>query len=228
MRSWENRPDTHVIDEPFYASYLFRTGLQHPGREQVLASQSHDWRRVVEQLDRLRQQDCPVFYQKHMTHHIDASMSLRWIRQLRNCFLIRNPLSMLLSLRRVLPEAQLDDTGLPQQLRLFETVLADCDDAPLVIDSDDLLRDPRAMLTLLCARLGVSFDEAMLSWPAGPRDSDGVWAPFWYDTVLRSTGFAAARPIPAQVPAELRSLLQQCQPIYDRLAGFKLVTETPV
>ena len=223
MRAWENRPDTVVADEPLYAFYLFTTGLDHPGREEVIASQSTDWRTVLRALagDPLPP-GVRVFYQKHMTHHLLPSVDRAALAPLRHAFLIRDPRRLLASYARVRAAPTLEDLGLRQQAEIFEEF------GGPVLDSAELLAAPEAALRGLCAALGVPFSAAMLSWPSGPRDSDGVWAPYWYDSVRRSTGFgsdtgpAAARP-PADLLPELEPLADQCMPYYDRLRKYKLV-----
>ncbi len=224
MRAWENRPDTVVADEPLYAFYLFTTGLDHPGREEVIASQPTDWRTV---LRALAEDPLPpgvrVYYQKHMTHHLLPSVDRAALAPLRHAFLIRDPRRLLASYARVRAAPTLEDLGLRQQAEIFEEF------GGPVLDSAELLAAPEAALRGLCAALGVPFSAAMLSWPPGPRDSDGVWAPYWYDSVRRSTGFdsgtvtAAAQP-PADLPPALEPLADQCMPYYDRLRKYKLVT----
>ncbi|MDH3647247.1 MAG: HAD family hydrolase [Gammaproteobacteria bacterium] len=222
MRAWENRSDTVVIDEPFYAYFLRRSGRQHPGREEVLAAQPADWRTVVERLQAPLPAGRAIHYQKQMTHHLDESVSLDWLAGVRNCFLIRKPLNMLASLLKVLPNAELADTGLPQQLRLFEHVRSSQTEIPPVIDTADVLQHPGAMLRALCAALDVPFSENMLRWPAGRRDSDGVWAPYWYAAVEKSTGFAPWRPATPEIPPQKIAVLEQCQLLYDRIAEYRL------
>lgn len=219
MRAWENRPDTVVADEPLYAFYLVATGLDHPGRDAVIASQSPDWRVVLRALaqDPLPPGAC-VYYQKHMTHHLLPSVDRAALAPLRHAFLIRDPRRLLASYARVRATPTLDDLGLRQQVEIFEEF------GGPVLDSADLLTQPEAALRALCASLGVPFSPAMLSWPPGPRDSDGVWAPYWYENVHRSTGFvpvAASGELP-ELPRGLRPLAQRCMPYYDRLFRHKM------
>lgn len=221
MRAWENRPDTEVVDEPFYACYLARTGHDHPGRDAVLRAQATDAGVVIAALEQGRPPRGRIVYEKHMAHHIDASTEIGWIDSIDNAFLIREPRRMLASLLRVLPGARVEDTGLPQQLRLFARLRA-AGATPPVIDSADILRDPARMLAALCQRLGVSFSDAMLSWPAGPRTSDGVWAPHWYAAVERSTGFTPYVEAAPEIPATHRDVLAQCEQLYAVLYASRL------
>ena len=217
MRAWENRRDTAVVDEPLYAYYLAATGLDHPGRDAVLASQPTDWRVVVRSLTSDPLPDgAAIGYQKHMTHHVLPEVDLDAFAGLRHAFLIRDPRRLLASYAKVRERPTLADLGLPQQVALFRRF------GGPVVDSDDLLRDPPGTLTRLCAALDVPFDPAMLSWPAGPRDTDGVWAPHWYAGVEASTGFGPYRGTTADVPDHLEGLAQECRPFYDELASRRI------
>lgn len=225
LRAWENRPDTVVVDEPFYASYLARTGLDHPGREQVLESQPQDWHEVARNLTSSMPGTAEIFYQKHMAHHVADEMYGDWLDALTHVFLIRDPASMLISLDRVTPNPRLEDTGLPQQVAIFERA-RECEArTPPVLCARSVLRNPEQLLRALCIRLGIGFDRRMLRWPAGPRASDGVWAPHWYDRVLSSTGFEAPGAEPNAVPGRLAPLLEACLPLYESLYACRLEPE---
>ena len=217
LRSWGNRPDTWVTDEPLYGYYLRGTGLPHPVADAVMASQPGDWQEISERLTGPIPQGRAVWYQKHMAHHLLPEIGREWLRALEHCFLIRDPEEMLTSLLHVLPEPRLADTGLPQQVELFEWVRERTGRVPPVLDSRDVLENPRAQLSALCERLGLSFTERMLHWPAGTRETDGVWAPHWYASVERSTGFEAYRPKPDQLPQRFSGLLAECRELYSAL-----------
>jgi hypothetical protein len=224
MRSFENRPDTAVVDEPFYAAYLAATGLDHPMRAEVLEAQPTDWRTVVEDLLGPVPGERPLFYQKHMTHHMLPGFGRDWIGQCRNAFLIRSPESVLASYTEKRAEVTLADIGFVQQSELFDREADRLGRAPPVIEASDVLRDPKAVLSALCDAVGITFSEQMLSWPAGKRASDGVWAPAWYDAVERSTGFAPARTEkPPALRHDLRTIADAARQHYERLAAFKLV-----
>jgi hypothetical protein len=219
MRSFDNRADCSVVDEPLYAAYLAETGLDHPGRDAVVASQPTDPAVVVAQLTS-GPLATPVQYQKHMTHHVLPSTPREPLAALTHAFLVRDPERVLTSYAKVRDEPTLEDLGLPQQLELFETY------GGPVVDAADVLRDPRGTLGLLCAELGIGFDEAMLAWPAGPRATDGVWAPHWYAGVEASTGFAPYSPGSGDpLPDRLAPLLERCLPYYDALAPYRLRLE---
>jgi len=222
MRSWGNRADTFVCDEPLYAHYLKATGIEHPGRDEVIAYHESDWRKVVAWLTGPIPEGKAIFYQKHMSHHLLLNIERSWLDTLTHCFLIRDPREMLTSLLEHLPNPTLNDTGLPQQLELVHHVQERNGRTPPIVDARDVLTAPRRMLELLCDAVGVAFDEAMLSWPAGRRATDGIWAKHWYEAVERSTSFQPYRAKRETVPAEFTSLLEQCMECYSKLYAWRL------
>jgi hypothetical protein len=222
MRAFENRPDTAVIDEPFYGAYLLRSGVDHPLREEVLAVQATDVEAIAAALAGPAPEAASVFYQKHMTHHMLPGVPRAWMGEVRNAFLIREPRRVLASYAARRVAVEVDDIGFAAQARLFDEVCDLAGAAPPVIDADDLLADPRAALGRLCAALGIPFDEGMLAWPAGPRASDGAWAPAWYDAVIASTGFGPPAPAPGELEPRLEAMANAVRPFYDRLARYRI------
>lgn len=222
MRAWENREDTVVVDEPLYAHYLLKTGVDHPGREEVMASQATDWHVVAKTLTGPIPGGKPVWYQKHMTQHVLADMPLDWLDGLVNCFLIRSPQQVVASFTVQRPDAAPWELGFEQQARIFDYLRERQGAVPPVLDAEDVLKDPKAMLSLLCSRLGIGFSERMLHWPAGPRASDGVWAPHWYHAVVRSTGFEPYRAQEPRLDPFQARLAEHCQPYYERLVAHRL------
>lgn len=225
MRAFENRPDCAVTDEPFYAAYLALSGIDHPMREEVLESQPTDWRTVADALAGPAPAGRPIWYQKHMTHHMLPEVGRDWMALCRNVFLIRHPARVLASYARKRAEVSLDDIGFVQQEALYDHALTLPGGPPPVIDADDLLQDPAGLLRALCTRLGIPFTTAMLAWPAGSRDSDGVWAAHWYDAVRRSTGFEKPRPQPDLADPGLRAIEREALPVYSRLREQALAPE---
>lgn len=221
LRAWGSRPDTFVADEPFYAHYLAETGLEHPGRDEIIAHYGSDWQPVARWLTGPVPEGRAIFFQKHMAHHLLPHMEGAWLGRLTHAFLIRDPREMLPSLGRVLPAPRLEDTGLPQQTALYERVAARGGALP-VVDARDLLAAPERILAALCRALGVSFDPAMLSWEPGLRPTDGIWARYWYDDVVNSTGFRPYRPKTEPLPEHLRPLYDAARPLYERLYERRL------
>ncbi|MDE0897342.1 MAG: HAD family hydrolase [Planctomycetota bacterium] len=219
MRAFENRADTCVVDEPLYGHYLKETRLEHPVADLVMQSQSCDWREVTDELLGPCPEGASVFYQKHMSHHLLPSIERDWMRELVHAFLIRDPRAMLASYTEKRAEVTLEDLGLPQQVALFDWVEAQTGTKPPVLDSTDVLKDPRGALTMLCNAVGIEFSEEMLAWPAGRRDSDGVWASWWYNNVMRSTGFLPYREKTYRLDDELEAIAEQAAPLYSYLLG---------
>jgi hypothetical protein len=224
MRSFENRPDASVIDEPFYAAFLKATGIGHPMREETLAAHPSDPRAVVEQILGPVPDARPIWYQKHMTHHMVDGFPMDWVWRMRNAFLIRAPEDVLVSYVQKREDVTLDDIGFVSQRALFEREADRLGHAPPVIHGEDVLADPRGTLSALCAALAIPFHEAMLSWPAGKRATDGAWAPVWYASVERSTGFSAPRSSarPEDLPARLRRIADAARPHYMALLKFRI------
>ena len=224
MRSFENRGDSAVSDEPFYSAYLTKTGLQHPMRDAVIASQPSDARDVARQVLGPVPGAKAVWYQKHMSHHMLAGFPLDWIDQVTNAFLIRAPEAVLASYSVRRADFTLEEIGLPQQVEIFDRTAQRMGKAPPVIESNDVLADPRAILSALCAACGIAFTDKMLTWPAGKRASDGVWAPAWYDKVEPSTGFGPARKEVTfeALPDNLKQIAEAARPLYARLARYRV------
>ena len=225
MRAWENRPDCAVSDEPLYAAWLSLSGADHPGREEVMAAGERDWRKVVAALTR---GPVPggrrIWYQKHMCHHLDPSIELDWIAGLTNVFLIRRPDEVVASYVRARSTEDItpEDVGLPQQIMLFDWLEQNTGALPPVIDGGEFLADPEGHLRTLCGWLDIDFRPEMLAWPPGPRDSDGVWAKYWYDAVWRSTGFSALKRHEIKLGDRAAEVAEFCRPLYERLHEKRL------
>ena len=223
MRSWANRADTAVIDEPFYAYYLKRTAKDHPMAKEVIAAGETNWQNIAEQLRKAPVPgEKPIFYQKQMTHHLLPEMDRGWLSDLTNCFLIRDPREVILSYVKKNPEPALEDLGFVEQCEIFDFVCDRTGSLPAVIDADDVLKDPERILRSLCDAIGVAFDKAMLSWPPGLRDTDGIWAKHWYDAVAKSTGFEPYKPRDGDIPDSLVELYESCRQCYERLYQHRL------
>lgn len=221
MRSFENRADCEVVDEPFYAAYLAATGLAHPMREEILAAQPQDYATVIAALTDGK---CaaPMQYQKQMTHHIPAGMDMGWCAGFRHAFLIRDPAQVIASYLQKMPTVDEDAIGIRRQLALFDELARLTGSAPAVIDSNDVLRNPRGVISGLCDALGIPFDAGMLDWPTGRRTADGVWASHWYHNVEQSTGFGEYQPATVSLSGAAAALAEQMRPLYDTLAAYRI------
>ena len=224
MYSFGNRDDCAVVDEPFYAAYLADTGLNHPMRREIMESQPQDPTVVADRLVTDIPEGKPVFYQKHMTHHMTTAMPRGWIAECVNVFLLRHPARVVASYAAKRENPVLGDLGFVQQAALFDHVCA-AGQVPVVIDSYDIRRDPDGMLRKLCDAIGLGFDPKMLEWPAGGHRADGVWASHWYGAVHGSTGFAGAEgPLP-DLDGPLAAIAESAMPAYDKMAARKLQPE---
>ena len=223
MRAWGNRADTAVIDEPLYAYYLERTGKEHPLSSEVIAAGETDWRTVARQLTREPVPGGkPVLFQKQMTHHLLPEIDRGWIAELTNCFLIRHPREVILSYIKKNSGPTLEDLGFIQQCEIFNYVADRTGTIPPVVDARDVLENPERILRLLCEPIGIPFDPAMLSWPPGLRETDGIWAKHWYDAVAQSMSFEPYRPREGKVPDSLTEIYERCNECYRRLHKFRL------
>jgi hypothetical protein len=219
MRSFGNRPDCTVVDEPFYGYYLKATGSDHPGSGEIIASMDCDWRSVARTMT-TGPVPTPVQYQKQLTHQMLPEVDPGFTDTLLNCFLVRDPSRMIVSYAKVRPDFALHELGLPQQLAIYRYVAARAPRAPLVVDAVEVLSDPRAALGRICAHAGIPFMDAMLHWPPGRRETDGVWAPHWYAAVEASTGFEPPPVGTVEVPARYRAMLDEASGIYAEMRAL--------
>ncbi|MBE3636820.1 sulfotransferase-like domain-containing protein [Mangrovicoccus algicola] len=221
MYAFGARTDAAVWDEPFYAAYLEATGLDHPMREEIIAAGPRDAGEVAARCAAPHPSGRPVFYQKHMTHHMVPAMPRGWFGAVTHLFLIRHPARVLASYAQKRENPDLADIGFAQQAEIFAAIRAGGQD-PVVVDSHDIRDDPAGMMDALCDRLGIARDPGMIRWPAGGHADDGVWASHWYDAVHGSTGFAGAEgPLPG-LPADLQSVCDAALPHYEALKPFAL------
>jgi len=223
MRAWGNRDDTVVIDEPFYPYYLQATRIQHPDADEVIATGNTDWRKIVVGLIGPIPNGKQIFFQKQMTHHLLPEIDREWLGAVTNCFLIRDPREVISSYIKKRGAPALEDLGFVQQAEIFDFVRARTDAIPPVIDAKDVLENPERMLRLLCKAAGVEFSKAMLSWPPGLRETDGVWAKHWYGEVAKTTSFQPYRPTNSELPERLREIYQRCRDCYKELYQHRLL-----
>lgn len=219
MYAFGNRPDCDALDEPFYAAYLAASGLEHPMREAVLAAQPVDPDAVAQDLA-CAPEDGRLRYFKLMSHHMLPGFPRGWMQGARHVFLIRHPARVVASYAAKREQVTLADIGYVELVELFGHAAALGD--PVVVDSDDIRRDPDRMLRCLCEAIGLQFDPAMLSWPAGPKPFDGAWAPHWYGAVHRSTGFAGPDGVPPKLDGAAPEHAEKAMAYYEELHALRL------
>ena len=222
MYSFGARTDCAAWDEPFYAAYLAKTGLDHPMRAEILAAGNVDAEMVARQCLGDIPDGRSVFYQKHMTHHMIDGFDRSWIGKVTNIFLIRDPAKVIASYNAKRENPTLEDIGFRQQAEIFQQVSELTGNFPIVVDSDDILSNPEPVLRALCARIGLEFQENMLHWPKGGHKDDGVWARHWYKSVWASEGFARPNAAASILAPFGEALRQRAQPYYEQLAQFRL------
>ena len=224
MRSFGSRSDTFVSDEPFYGCFLKESeaGADHPMRDEVIAAMDCDWRRVMSSLKQDTPDGSPVWYQKHMWHHMSGPIGYDDFTGFTHAFLIREPERMIASYLRKREAAKFDNFGMDRQAQFFEREADRLGHAPPVIDAHDVLTNPQTVLSKLCDALGIGWDMAMLSWLPGRRDTDGPWAPHWYGAVEASTGFGPPETDHVDLPADAQRVADRCRPYYERLAEHRL------
>ena len=215
MRAFENRKDTEVLDEPFYAHYLSITELNHPGRDLILDAQSTDWNEVATKCRSKTFQEKQVWYQKHMAQHNLEGFDISWVRDVQNCLLIRNPKDVIASYGKKFPIMDERLLGYVQQAEIIDFLEKENNITPPIIDADDILKNPEHMLRKLCKTLDIEYYPSMLSWRKGPRDSDGVWAPYWYEGVYDSTGFKPYVERKTTFDDSLNEIYDNCREHYD-------------
>lgn len=209
MVSFAQRCDCTVVDEPFYAAYLQATGLKHPMHQEVIEDGETDAEVVANYCAGPVPDSKQVFYQKHMTHHMIPEFEREWTAGVTNVFLIRDPARVIASYNIKRENPNLADIGVAEQLEIFDRVCDLTGKVPIVIDSADILADPALMLGKLCSALDITFDERMLSWSAGPKPYDGVWAKHWYGSVWESTGFGSSSKADVVIPDSLQGLADE-------------------
>jgi hypothetical protein len=223
MRSFGSRADTLVSDEPFYGAYLKQTRDPQPMADEVIASMDCDWHGVARAMTGRAPGDPAIWYQKHMAHHMVGPIAHDDLPGLRHAFLIRDPDRVIASYSAKREKVRPEHLGSDRQVEFFEREADRLGCAPPVVDSADILRDPAAMLERLCRALEIPWDSAMLRWAPGPRPTDGIWGPHWYDAVNRSSSFGAPDEGPVALTEEEQAVADLVRPAYDRLAAHRLM-----
>ena len=221
MRSFENRTDTYVWDEPFYAYYLYKTKNNHPLKEEIINKYPYNEKEIIDKISLPPPKNKYIHYQKHMTHHILEETSLDWLSKGINCFLIRDPAEVINSYIKKNKLKSALDLGFPNQLKLFEKVKF-LNKKLIVINSNDLLINPKKILTKLCLKINIPFEKNMLHWSKGLRETDGIWSSIWYDKVIKSTGFNNYYKQKIIIPKRFLKIYKECLLIYNIMSKYKI------
>ena len=222
MRAFSSRADCFVSDEPFYGAYLKETGDPQPMMKEVIASMDCDWHSVAEALRGDPPDGSRIWYQKHMSHHMEGPITIANFPDMRHAFLIRDPVRVAASYANKRSEIRPEHLGTARQRAYFEIVANRTGTAPPVIDSADVLANPEAVLRALCAALGIAWDPAMLCWDHGPHPQDGVWGVHWYDKVNASTGFGPPPGALPELDAQYRKTAEACREDYEFMLKYAI------
>lgn len=218
MYSFNNRTDTTAVDEPFYASYLSNVNTDHPGENEILAAQSNDPSVVISKILDI---ESDVVFIKNMAHHIRKEMDHSFMLNMENPLLIRDPKQLIASFQKVIPNPTMEDIGLKRSYELMQWLDKNNKEIT-VVDSGDLLKDPKTILSILCSRLNIPFESKMLKWEKGPKNCDGVWAKYWYKNVHESTCFVKQKTSERPLPNQCKNLYEEAMEYYIALRKYSI------
>ncbi len=225
MRSFENRSDCFVSDEPFYSYFLYKTGLKHPLSNEIIKSGLIKYNEIVKYITGPIPSSKSIWYQKHMAHHILEGEDLDWIKRMKNCLLIRHPNDVILSYLKKNDINSIQQLGYLQQITIYKILSKVTGKSPIIIDAQDLLIKPKEMLIEICKKLRIKFDHKMLSWPSGSRETDGIWGKHWYKQVEASTGFKPYVTTENIIPSKYQILYDECMQYYDFLYQNRIILD---
>jgi len=223
MRSFENRSDCFVSDEPFYSYFLYKTGLKHPLSDKIIKSGLIDYNKIIKYITGHTPFSKNIWYQKHMAHHILEGVNMDWIKNMANCLLIRHPSDVILSYSKKNEIDNIQQLGYLQQIKIYKMLTEETGVSPIIIDAQDLLKEPRKMLIEICKNLKIKFNDKMLSWPPGGRKTDGIWGKHWYKQVEVSTGFKPYLKTDRTIPLRYQNLNNECMKYYDFLFQNRII-----
>lgn len=221
MYAFAQRQSCTVVDEPFYAHYLKRTGVDHPGREKTIASMSTDPNLVIKNVilgDYLTEE----VYIKNMGHHL-LDVDFDFLSGLTNMFLVRDPKRIIASFTKVIPDITIMDIGLKHQFEVWKYLVEELGQNPVVVDTGNVLKNPQSMIQKLCIALTIPFEQSMLTWEPGPRNEDGVWAEYWYGSLHESDGLKQKTEEEVELDSRYDGLLEEAQYYYDHLKKFEII-----
>jgi len=223
MRSFENRSNCFVSDEPFYSYFLHKTGLQHPLRDEIIKSGLINYNEIIKYITGPIPSSKKIWYQKHMAHHILPESDMNWIKNMKNCLLIRHPSEVILSYSKKNKINSIEQLGYLQQIKIYKILFEEIGTPPIIIDAQDLLQEPKKMLINICGNLRIKFDEKMLSWPLGSRKTDGIWGKYWYKQVEASIGFKPYIKTDRIIPSKYQIIYDKCMRHYDFLYQNRII-----
>ena len=222
MRSFENRSDCFVSDEPFYSFFLHKTGLNHPLRNEIIQSGRTNYKQITAYITGAIPSSKNIWYQKHMAHHLSLNSDIEWVKKMTNCILIRHPKDVISSYVKKNELKSIDQLGYPQQIQIYNFLCKETKSIPIIVDAKDLLEDPKSILIKICSSIGIKFSSTMLSWPKGPRKTDGIWGKYWYKKVEQSTGFKSYTKTSPKIDTSYMDLYDQCMEHFNILYNLRI------
>jgi hypothetical protein len=213
MYSFGNREDTEIYDEALYGYYLHKTGLKHPGYNEIINNMEIDYQKVINEIILVPKKD--INFHKLMTHFL-IDLDLKFLKKVSNIIFIRDPKEIINSYVKVIPNPTIEDIGIKQQFKLYNYLLETNND-PVVLDSSILLKNPEKILEILCDKLDISYSNKMLKWSKGPKKADGIWAKYWYKNVHRSSGFNNYEIKNIKLNPKNEKLAKDCEKYYNFL-----------
>ena len=219
LRSFSNRDDTFVYDEPFYSYYLKETGFDHPMRDEIIDFYPTSENEVIKTILKDKK---GIYYQKHMTHHILDKTNLEWLEKGTNCFLIRHPSKVINSYIKKNKLYSITDIGFDQMFRLFNYIKKNLSKNIIIINADTLLENPEVCIRKLCMNLNIDFSTKMMKWPKGITKDFGIWHTHWYHNIIHSTEFTPPTNLIVNVPNEYEKIYKESLAIYEHMNQFSL------
>ena len=220
MRSWSSRKDTYVTDEPFYAYYLKETQINHPMHKKIINRYLSDYDEIVDYLINKVPNQKHIWYQKHMAHHLIDLTKIDWIKKCENCILLRHPREVISSYTAKNKLNSITELGYPQQFEIAK-FLKESNQRFKIIDSEDLLKNPKKILSDWCESINIKFDQSMLQWKKGSHPNDGIWWQHWYNNVIETSGFQKYQKKDISIENKYDSIYNDSMEYYNYLKGFK-------
>jgi hypothetical protein len=218
MRSFSSRADCAVSDEPFYGAYLRQTGEPHAMAGEIIDDMDCDWHSVAATLRGPIPGGKSIWYQKHMSHHMEGPVSVDDFPDHVHVFLIRDPALMVASYRHKNELVDARQLGFERLMDYHHRVSLRLGRPAPVIDGNAVLANPEQQLRSLCAVIGIEWDPAMLAWQKGAHSADGIWGSHWYNAVMASEGFGPPTA-PSPLSDHEQRIADQCQSSYQALSA---------
>lgn len=126
----------------------------------------------------------------------------------------------------MMPDFTLQEAGIAESYQLFELAKTVNGTTPVVIDADDLVKQPAATIQAYCEAVGIPFLPQALSWKPGLPSNFTWWeAGSWHSQVKSSRGFNSSikkNYISVEENEHLKRVYELCFPYYMELHKNRL------